>query len=66
MRPLPVDHPPPIVVGYAPARIGPHRLEIDQPPKGGDRPPAMQDSDPLSQQAYAVKNSLLFEVNHVS
>jgi hypothetical protein len=42
-----VESPPPVVIGRAPARIGPHRLELDLPPKLGDGTPSTQNGGAL-------------------
>jgi hypothetical protein len=63
-RPMLVDSPPPMVIGCALARIGPHRLEFELPPKLGGHPPATQSGGAFSQPACTLKNSFLFGVYH--
>jgi hypothetical protein len=43
-----VKESPPVIVCGAPARIGPHRLEIDLPLQLGNGPSAAQNGDAFS------------------
>jgi hypothetical protein len=61
-----VESPPPVVIGCAPSRIGPDRLELDLPPELGDGSPAAQNRGAFPQQACALKNPFLFGVYHRS
>jgi hypothetical protein len=65
-RAMLVESPPPIVIDYASARIGPDRLELDLPPELGDGSPAAQNGGAFPQQACALKNPFLLGVYHRS
>ncbi len=59
-----VESPPAVVISCAPTRIGPHRLELDLPPKLSDGTPAAQDDGAFSQPACPLKNPFLLGVYH--
>ena len=57
---------PPMVIGGAPTRIGPQRLELDLALELGNGPAAAQNGGPPTQQARPLKNTFLLGVYHRS
>ena len=56
----------PMVIGSAPARVGPDPLKIDLPPEFGNRPPTTQNGDAFSPQPCTMNDAFLLRVYHGS
>jgi hypothetical protein len=66
MRPMLIEYTSPMIIGCAPARIGPHRLEIDLPLELRNRPAATQSGNPFLPQSSTMKDALALKVYHGS